>query len=307
MDAASRDPTSRQRDGADNPRPPQADSQLSLVVNADEFGLHDDVCQGILRAHQEGIVTSTSLLGNCSFLEEAVALLAGAPQLGVGIQLTLLRGPPVSPARTVPSLVGPEGYFAQHARGIFAAWLAGRLAPAEIEQEFDAQVVRALKAGLRPDHLNTQHHIGFIPPVGLALEAIARRHGIPGVRSAVEQPTLTWVAELPRGGLAAMMSGLAWLTRRQMGALRHGPESWGYVESGQLDEVRILEIVGRLRPGSHELICHPGMNDDPSPGLGILPGVRYRRARELAALTSPIIRQALSRRGIRLCRWQDLY
>ena len=277
------------------------------MVNADEFGLNDEVCRGVLRAHREGIVTSTSLLGNCPTLAEAQALLAEAPGLGVGLQLTLVRGHPLRPAAEVASLVGPDGAFAKHARGVFAAWVSGRLVPAEIEAEFDAQVRRALGAGLRPDHLNTQHHVGFIPPVGLALETIARRFGIPGVRSAVEEPTLTWVAELPRGGLAAVLSGLAWLTRRRMGTLRHGPQSWGYVESGQLDEVRILEILGRLGPGSHELICHPGQSDDPSPGLGILPSVRYRRARELAALTSPVVTQALARRGIRLCRWADLF
>jgi hypothetical protein len=65
-----------------------------------------------------------------------------------------------------------------------------------------------------------------------------------------------------------LLGGLAWLTRRQMGALRHGPESWGYVESGQLDEIRILEILGRLGPGSHEIICHPGeVDDSPAPAL----------------------------------------
>jgi hypothetical protein len=49
---------------------------------------------------------------------------------------------------------------------VFAAWVSGRLKPAEIEREFEAQVSRVIAAGLKPDHLNTQHHIGFIPQVG---------------------------------------------------------------------------------------------------------------------------------------------
>jgi predicted glycoside hydrolase/deacetylase ChbG (UPF0249 family) len=300
MVAGGLDPQSRPGDQGDP-------SPVSLVVNADEFGLSDEVSRGILQAHQEGIVTSTSLLGNCAALARAKELLDSAPRLGVGLQLTLVRGRPVSMPSAVSSLVGPDGGFAPQARGVFASGVAGHLVPAQVEKEFDAQVQRALEAGVKPDHLNTQHHVGFIPPVGLALEAVARRHGIQGVRSAVEQPTLTWLAELPRGGLAAVLSGLSWLTRRKMGTLRHGPQSWGYVESGQLDEVRILEIMGRLGPGGHELICHPAETDDPAPGLGLLPGVRYRRARELAALTSPIVVQAVARRGIRLCRWQDLF
>ena len=33
-----------------------------LIVNADDFGLTAGITRGILRAHDEGIVTSTSLM-----------------------------------------------------------------------------------------------------------------------------------------------------------------------------------------------------------------------------------------------------
>jgi predicted glycoside hydrolase/deacetylase ChbG (UPF0249 family) len=282
-------------------------SAVSLVVNADEFGISEEVSRGILIAHREGIVTSTSVLGNCPDLAGAKALLDGVPRLGVGLSLTLVGGAPVSDPAGCPSLLGPDGRLHHRARVVAIAWASGRLEPTEVERELEAQVKRALAAGLRPDHLNTPHNTGFIPPVGLALEAIARRHGIPGVRSAVERPTLSWLTEAPRGAVATALMGLAWLTRRKMGALRHGPQSWGYVETGQLDEVRILEIVGRLGAGSHELICHPGTADDPAPPLGAVGAVHFHRARELAALTSPLVRETIERRGIRLCRWADLF
>jgi predicted glycoside hydrolase/deacetylase ChbG (UPF0249 family) len=146
-----------------------------------------------------------------------------------------------------------------------------------------------------------------LPPIGRAVEALARRFGIPGVRSTAEEPSLGWITDLARGALATLVGGLAWLTRRQMGILRHGPLTWGYAEAGRLDEVRILEIIGRLGPGSHELICHPGEVDDAAMGLGFLPTPAFRRTRELSALTSPLIRRALELRGIRLCRWRDLF
>jgi len=280
---------------------------ISLVVNADELGLRDDVTRGILLAHREGIVTSTSLLGNCTDIAGTMAQVAGAPTLGLGLALTLVGGSPVCDPASVPALVGPDGHFPSRARYVFRQWVTGKLDQEQIEREYEAQMARALAAGLRPDHLNTPHNTGFIPPAGLALEAVAKRHGIPGVRSAVEQPTLAWVTEAPRGAAAAVLAGLSWLTRRKMGALRHGPQSWGYVESGQLDEVRILEMVGRLGPGSHEIICHPGIVDDPPPPLGAVGAVRQHRARELAALTSPLVRETIQRRGIRLCRWRDLF
>jgi hypothetical protein len=127
--------------------------------------------------------------------------------------------------------------------------------------------------------------------VGQAVEAVARRHGIAGVRTTMERPTLAWFTEIRRSLTTAALGGLAWLNRRQMGVLRHGPTSWGYFEHGRLDEVRILEILGRLGPGIHELICAPRADESPS----------------LSPLLSPRVRAGLARRGIALCRWADLF
>ena len=158
-------------------------------------------------------------------------------------------------------------------------------------------------AGIVPDHLDTHHHLGFLPAVGRAMEAAARRRGIPGIRTLFEKPTLSWVTEPARGLEAGLLTGLGWLARRKMGMLRHGPQSWGFVESGNLDEVRILEIIGRLGAGDHELICHPAEIDMDSRDAE---GRAYHGARELAALSSERVRTAIQHRGITLCRWRDL-
>jgi predicted glycoside hydrolase/deacetylase ChbG (UPF0249 family) len=284
-----------------------ASPDINLVVNADDFGMTPAISRGILRAHRSGIVTSTSLLGNCEDLPAVRALLAEVPELGVGIHLSLVGGRPVSDPARVASLIEASGAFPARASDFLTRWMRGNVESSEVEREFDAQIERALAAGIAVDHLDTHQHLGFLPAVGRALEGAARRHRIPGVRSRVETPTLAWIAEPRRGLEAGILSGLSWLTRRQMGALRHGPQSWGYVESGQLDEVRILEIVGRLGPGAHELICHPG--DAEAGDIGQPPTARgrYHRAEELAALTSARVRDTIGRRGIALCRWKDLF
>jgi len=267
---------------------------IRLVVNADGFGESDALDRGVLRGYRDGVVTSTSVLANCNDPLARVALLRATPGLGVGAHLTLLGGAPVSPASAVRSLVGPEGLFPTQASELVLAWANGTMRGDDVERELDAQVGRLRDAGLTLDHLSTRHHIGFLPTVGRAVEAVARRHGIAGIRMAMERPTLAWVAQVPRALMATALGGLAWLTRRQMGLLRHGPQSWGYVASGHLDEIRILEIIGRLAPGSHELICRPlAVGDAPNP--------------DLVALVSPRVRHALGRRGIELCRWSELF
>jgi len=275
-------------------------SDIFLAVNADDFGMSGSVSRGILRAHREGIVTSTSLLGNCDDLDQARALLDGAPELGVGVHLTLLGGRPVCDPGLVPTLTRGRSDLYARPQDLMLALVAGRIDAGEIEREFDAQVTRARDTGLTLDHLDTHRHFGFFPAVGQAMEAVARKHRIAGIRSAVERPTLSWATDPVRGLEAGLLTGLAWLTRRRMGALRHGPQSWGYVESGRLDEIRILEILGRFGPGAHELICHPGEEDEVGDD-------RHHRVQELAALTSAKVRRALERRGVRLCRWRDLF
>jgi predicted glycoside hydrolase/deacetylase ChbG (UPF0249 family) len=275
---------------------------IRLVVNADGFGASAAVCRGVLAAHRQGIVTSTSIVGNCADPAGLKALLDEAPGLGVGVHLTLVDGPSVAAPNAVRSLVGPDGRFPAQPSEVLLSWAKGAMRADDVEREFDAQVARLADCGLRIDHLNTGFHLGFLPAIGRTVEAVARRHGIPGIRMAIEKPTLAWVVEAQRGAMAAALGGLAWLTRRKLGTLRHGPRTWGFVESGRLDEIRILEIVGRLDPGIHELICHPAEAEGPPP-------LRDARdpARELEALTSPLVREAIAHKGVRLCRWADLF
>jgi len=270
-----------------------SDTPIRLVVNADGFGGDPAITAGTLRAHREGIVTSTSILGNCADPDAIRAQLAAAPTLGVGVHLTLTGGAPVAQPSSIRSLLGPDERFPSELREVLLSWAKAEPRGHEIEREFDAQVARLRDAGLTIDHLTTCHNVGFLPVVGRAVEAVARRHGIAGVRTVVERLTLAWLTEVRRSLTTAALGGLAWFNRRQMGVLRHGPTTWGYFDSGRLDEIRILEILGRLGPGIHEIICAPRDGDD-QPG-------------ELAALSSSRVRDGLARRGIVLCRWADLF
>jgi predicted glycoside hydrolase/deacetylase ChbG (UPF0249 family) len=277
---------------------------IRLVVDAAQFGRSAETNAAILRAHREGVVTSTSVVGNTEHLDEATRDLAGAPHLGVGLALALIGGRPVAACADVPALVDQEGRLRAQARPFALDWLRGRIPAAQVELELEAQLVRATQAGWATDHLCTVGHLGFLPGVGKIIERLARRHRIAGVRTDVETPTLSWVTDPARGIGMGVLSSLAWLTRRQLGSVGHGPQTWGYVESGRLDEIRILELLGRMGPGAHELICHPGAKVSPhSPGEVAPMGA----SRELSALTSSRVRTAIEQRQIVLCRWQDLF
>jgi predicted glycoside hydrolase/deacetylase ChbG (UPF0249 family) len=60
-----------------------------LIVNADDFGLSQGVNRGIAKAHEEGIVTSASLMVEQRAAEEAAAYARRQPELDVGLHVEL--------------------------------------------------------------------------------------------------------------------------------------------------------------------------------------------------------------------------
>lgn len=60
-----------------------------LIVNADDFGLSEGVNRGILRAHTEGILTSTSLMVRQPAAADAAAASRAHPRLSVGLHVDL--------------------------------------------------------------------------------------------------------------------------------------------------------------------------------------------------------------------------
>jgi chitin disaccharide deacetylase len=72
-----------------------------LIVNADDFGASPGSNRGIVAAHQNGIVTSTSLMVDTPWSADAAALAAGVPDLSVGVHLDLDRVGPADVARAL--------------------------------------------------------------------------------------------------------------------------------------------------------------------------------------------------------------
>ncbi len=56
-----------------------------LIVNADDFGQTSGISRGIVECHQNGVVTSTSLMVTGRAVDEAVRLSQANPRLAVGL------------------------------------------------------------------------------------------------------------------------------------------------------------------------------------------------------------------------------
>lgn len=64
-------------------------SKKKLIVNADDFGQSKGINSGIIKAHEQGIVTSASLMVRYSAAIDAAAYAKNNPTLGVGLHIDL--------------------------------------------------------------------------------------------------------------------------------------------------------------------------------------------------------------------------
>src|SRR5436853_7843493 len=60
-----------------------------LIVNADDFGQSHGINRGIIEAHEQGIVTSASLMVRWPEAEDAAAYGREHPELSIGLHLDL--------------------------------------------------------------------------------------------------------------------------------------------------------------------------------------------------------------------------
>jgi predicted glycoside hydrolase/deacetylase ChbG (UPF0249 family) len=116
-----------------------------LIVNGDDFGITNGINRGIVEAHRNGILTSTSLLVDRPACEEALALGHEYPSLSIGLHLEL---DPNHPERVI----------------------------AEVERQF-AQFVEL--ADTAPTHLDSHHDVHYDARILPHLRAWAASIGVP--------------------------------------------------------------------------------------------------------------------------------
>lgn len=282
-----------------------------LIINADDFGLSRGITEGILVAHLEGLLTSTSLMVNQPATEYAVTRLTMVPKLGCGIHLNLCQGKPVLPATSVPSLAGPDGNFlapAEMSRRL-STW---RVSSREIEVEFRAQIQRMKSYGLVPTHADSHHRMHTYPAaVGPFHRAIVKE-GIVRARSPRKRywPETAGAGGPYAGPLFRRMSVKAYLEYLHLFTFRDiGLPDAGVSLHPSYD--RNLDSLGsawqstleNMPCGTYEMWCHPGFWDE---NFSRKDKLARQREREIGVLTDPLLREIIRRKGIALISFDQI-
>ena len=103
----------------------------NLIVNADDLGRMAGVNRGVVEAHKQGIVTSTTVMVNYPDAVGGIEMaLEEAPFLGVGLHLTLTSGRPVSSADDIKTINFPESPV--KFSGPENVWILARINPGKL-------------------------------------------------------------------------------------------------------------------------------------------------------------------------------
>ena len=269
----------------------------SVLVTADDFGFTKSVTDGVLKAHDEGIVTHTGLMVNMPDAQRAVELAKLRPSLSVVLHFNLTQGKPISDPKLIPSLVRENGEF----KGL-SLWYPRRANPKDIEVDLRAQIEKFMSFGFDKIHIDGHHYVTFIPNILEIVIKLSEEYPImstrmidPGMIKKGVKRKIIGFSILCLG--SKFVFGLGryikfWLKKLEEAGLVYPDALVSWELFGESDcEASLLKSLATLGDGITEIFGHPGLVDEELLGISTYTDIRER---ELAAFTSARVKDAIT-------------
>ena len=266
-----------------------------LIITADDFGLSEAVNEGVERAHREGILNTASLMIAGPAAADAVRRARLMPDLRVGLHVVVIEGRAALPG-ICPSLIDHAGWFPSDPLHVGVHYAISRSARRQLRAEIAAQFRAFRGTGLALDHANAHKHLHLHPVVARGIIDAGAEFGLRAMRIPSEPPaTLLACGDRP-GRTAQVLYRWTRVLRAQAtrAGLRVNDHVFGLAWSGHMIAERLLTLAPHLPDGLTELYFHPAAWRD-SRLDQFMP--EYEHEAELAALTSPHVREALMKVG----------
>jgi predicted glycoside hydrolase/deacetylase ChbG (UPF0249 family) len=279
-----------------------------VIINADDFGLVQGVNEGILKAHQEGILTSATLLANMPGFDQAVDMARANPELGVGVHLNILRGQPLSQPQKVGSLLSRELRFIPSVPNLLYRMTLRRVIFDEVEREFRAQVEKVLNAGIEPSHIDSEKHIHLIWPLFRIVLKLAKEYKINKVRFIQEFCISARPGQMFKSMFISLSSTFMKKKMIQEG-IHSSDRFYGVCDSGRVSGVKLQKVLQRAKEGVTEIMVHPGFLTQEMIELEKQIGPYYinkYREKELNALLDERLPEVIAGLGIQLINFNHI-
>lgn len=284
-----------------------------LIINADDFGLTPSVNAGIIETIENGVVRSTSVMANMAAVEEVENLQRRFPAVSIGVHFNLSDGKPVSPPEEVKTLINEKGEFLGD--DFVPKLLMGRIRFCDMVRELDNQVKRLVAFGVHPTHFDGHQNKHLYPHFFLAAVRVAQKWDIKLMRSHKRYLVVRsnsrfmrllryYLLHPQRAITHSVARALIW--HAHMKGIRTADRliTPGYTDSSKKSSLETwLGIMRTLPEGVNEIYCHPGYPDKLLARYASHPN---ERKVEVAVLTSPELKTAVQKEGIRIVTFRDL-
>ncbi len=277
-----------------------------LIVNADDFGLHENINDGIFQGYSAGCVTSATIVAGGDAFAHAVKISQCCPNLSIGVHLTLVGLRPVARG-DVSSLLTPDGnFFSSHAAFI-RRYLKGAISRQHIETELGCQLQKVAGSGIRISHVDSHQHLHALPGFPKIIGRLAKEFHIARIRIPAEP---LWFFDAPHGSpwrtlqRTALTGCALWARQQYLAQGLYGPEHFfGMLSGGRMSQANLRAILTRLPAGTSEIMVHPGL-DNKMLNSQFHWGYHWRE--ELDALRSPETLNLIQKQGIQLINYRHL-
>jgi chitin disaccharide deacetylase len=289
----------------------------SLIINADDLGIHPDINRGIVEAFRFGILTSSSFMVTTPYFKETVTEAVLTTELPVGLHLSLSYGTAITAASRIPNLVDAEGRFTRTAATLIGKMPRETALYDQIRVELDAQIAIAREHGVKPTHLDSHQHVHMNPAIFRIVEDLSLRHGIPAIRM-VREPFFLFelrhqLGSNLRRSNPLKLALLQHRARQIRPRVRTNDAFFGVMYSGNLGKpafIAFLRAVMHDR-GVWEVGIHPGHGPEPEArepnGTPVHPFIASPwRGHELALLIDPEVKHLITQAGISLISFAGL-
>jgi hypothetical protein len=138
-----------------------SDTDRLVIIHTDDIGM----CHASLQAFKDlwkfGTITSAAVMVPCPWFPATAQMCRANPEIDMGVHATLnaewesYRWGPVSTRDQASGLLDPDGYFHQWHQAVY-----DNAKPEAVEKEVNAQIERALAAGIDVTHVDS--HMGTV-------------------------------------------------------------------------------------------------------------------------------------------------
>ena len=274
-----------------------------LIINADDFGFSQGVNAAIIQAHEEGILTSTSLMVSGDAAQEAIALAKDHPQLAVGLHLVLVCGKSVLPPSQIPHLVDSQGNFSSNPTQAGLNYQFNQATRAELRLEIAAQLEKFRNSGLNLAHVDGHLHLHVHPVILNILTEFAAEFQIKFIRLPSEELSKNLKID-NRNLLTKIVWSIVFGQLRRYGEgllkannIKFADRVYGLLQTGDMSEKYLLGLIPQIESELVEIYSHPALVNTETNNGGEV---------ELAALLSQEVRQLLTVKDFKLSNYNQL-